>query len=120
MSAIFDLDSTDAIEVKVDGKTFFIKALSAFERDVFETQWLEHKQPDSVIGIRPFMVAFCLCDEEGKKEFCSGNSSRPRQDFVEAVEKIGNLPAGKVQPLFSAAMTLNGFSDEEVEELEKK
>ena len=121
MSAIFELDSSSpSKEISIDGRSFFVKVLNAFERDVFESQWLKVKQADSVIGIRAFMVAFCLCDSDGKKEFDSGEQAEPCQEFKEAVEKIGNLPAGKVQPLFSAAMTVNGCSDEGVDELEKK
>jgi hypothetical protein len=121
MSAIFDLIGTNpCTKTTVDGKEFFTKTLSGFERDVFEAQWLDYKQDDSVIGIRAFMVAFCLCDSDGKRTFNSGDSQNPRKDFLEAVEKIGEIPASKLQPLFLEAMNQNGFSDAEVIELEKK
>jgi ribosome biogenesis protein Nip4 len=121
MTDIFSLaDDSPASKVSIDGKDFFVKVLSALDRDAFETQWLGYKEADSVIGIRPFMVAFCLCNSQGDRQFESGKKSKPSSEFCEAVVRIGNLPAGKVQPLFSEAMTVNGFSDAEVDELEKK
>lgn len=121
MAEIFDLlcDSPSK-KVVVQDKEFFVKVLSALERDTFETQWLSFKNDENVIGIRAFMTAFCLCDEAGSRTFDSGNKSKANQDFVDAVVRIGDLPAGKVQPIFSVAMAINGFSDEEVGELEKK
>jgi hypothetical protein len=121
MSAIFDLITAEkTVEVLVDGKTFYLKILSGFERDVFESQWLSFKQEDSVIGIRAFMVAFCLSDVEGVKTFDSGEGSEATEEFLDCVKQVGDIPAGKLQPLFNAAMEKNGFSDEEVTELEKK
>lgn len=121
MAEIFDLlcDSPSQ-KVIVDKKEFFVKVLSALDRDTFETQWLSFKEEDSVIGIRAFITSFCLCNEAGERTFKSGNKSKPTEEFVNAVIRIGGLPAGKIQPLFSEAMTINGFSDLEVDELEKK
>jgi hypothetical protein len=121
MADIFSLaDKSSASKVLVDGKEFHVKVLSALDRDIFESQWLDYRTGESVIGVRAFMVAFCLCNSNGDREFDSGSKAKPNSSFCEAVSKIGGLPAGKVQPLFLEAMEVNGFSEMEVEELEKK
>tara|TARA_R100001594_G_scaffold132022_1_gene172025 strand:+ start:636 stop:1001 length:366 start_codon:yes stop_codon:yes gene_type:complete len=121
MNSIFELKSeNNCKKVCVDDKEFYVKVLSALDRDKFETQWMNHKSENSVIGIRPFMVAFCLSNEVGELVFDSGEKEKASDEFISNVVEVGKLPAGKVQPLFSVSMQLNGFSDQEVDDLEKK
>ena len=121
MSAIFDLISKEVCEpVTIDGKTFFVRYLTALQRDKFEEQWTNYRTGNSVAGIRGFMCAFCLCDKDGKPEFNSGSKEFAGKEFTEAAKKIGEIKSTKLQPLFSKVMEINGFSAEDVEELEKK
>lgn len=119
--SIFELESDDVCEqVVTNGKVCFIRYLSALERDRFEEQWQSYRDKSSLAGIRAFMIAFCLCDETGKPEFDSGKNPAASAEFVEAVNRIAKIKSVYLQPLFSKAMELNGFSGEEVDELEKK
>lgn len=118
MASIFDLLTTEKCEPVGE---FFIRYLSALERDKFEEHWQKYRQnKNTVFGIRGFMVAFCLSDAEGNPEFNSGDGESPTNEFVETANKIGSIPAANIQPLFSKAMEINGFSKNDVEELEKK
>lgn len=116
---LFELKPVAAKKVVVNEQPFFVKSLTALERDYFEQQWGEYKASDSVCGIRAFLVAFCLCDKDGKQTNDSGKESKAKQDFLQIVEKLNNTPAKYIQPVFNAASELNGFSSTDVEELEK-
>ena len=117
---IFDIKTGSNVEkVTVEGQDVYIRRLSALERDTFETQWLEYKPANSMIGIRPFYVAWCLCDSDGKPEFDPGLDAKVSKEFLEAVAKVSSLPAKVVQPVFAKASEVNALSSGDVGELEK-
>lgn len=119
--SIFELITDEKCEsVTTGGKQFYVRYIDALERDRFEQQWQNYKAGDSVIGIRAFLVAFCLCDAEGNKEFDSGDKAKASKEFCDAVVKIGTIKAQLLQPVFNLAMEINGFSEGDVDDLEKK
>lgn len=122
MTSIFELEDDSLVcePVQVEGKTFYIRYLNGLEQDRFEQQWQNFKGSDSIVGIRGFMVAYCICDENGKPEFDSGNKNAADQAFKDAARKISKLQSQRLSPLFAKAMEINGWSSQDVEDLEKK
>jgi hypothetical protein len=117
---IFDIETGSNVEtVTIDGQALHVKRLSALERDTFEQQWLDFKPSDSVIGIRPFYVTWCLCDESGNHEFEPGKGKAAKPEFLEAVDKVSGLPAKIVNPVFDVASRVNALTNNDVGELEK-
>ena len=101
------------------GQEFYVKRISALDRDRFEQQWLEYKPADSVHGIRAFVSVFCLCDSEGKLQHPSGDGKTASDEFIKTVEHAQNLPSELISPLASKALEINKFTGQDVEELEK-
>lgn len=92
------------IPVKEWGGDVFARALSADEREEFET--FASGKPKS--GIQAHLLAICLVDESGNRLF--------NDDDVIALGKKNGAPVGRI---FKSIMKLNAMTDDEMKELEK-
>ena len=99
--------------VVVDGETFFVSVLSALEKDRFDLQYAKFRGDGGGIGLRGFLTAFCLCDKDGKKEFCSGDGTTANANFLDVVKQFGDMPIDIIEPVFEVACDINGFNDSE-------
>lgn len=103
------------VQVPEWGGHVYVAALTADQRDEFETEWQRikdaRKQEDNV-GFRAFLVASTLCDESNRLLCVNGK----RESSADA---LGAKAAGPINRIFNAACELNGLTKDDVEELEK-
>lgn len=101
-----------AIEVSVPewGGSVYVAELTADERDRIETEWLEVRDGESMVGFRGYIATACLCD--GKRQLLFKSPG-------EVFHKLGAKGAGGVTRVFSKACELNGFTKSDQEELVK-
>lgn len=92
------------------GDGYYVAQLTADQRDQCEVEWQALGGGD-VVGFRAFLVAYCLCDESNNRFYAD--------NVGEAAKALGVKDARPVTRLFDAAVKKNGFSDSDVEELEK-
>ena len=88
--------------------TYYVREMSAGERDHFEATQTESKGIEKYKNFRARVVCLTLCDADGKRLF--------RDDQVSDLAK---LPAAGVVRVFDAACKINGLLEENVKELEK-
>jgi hypothetical protein len=83
--------------------------MTANERDAWESSFVNEdgESTGSFVGIRARLVAKCAVDESGKPLFT------PKQ-----VHKLGQASGTIVDKLFAACQELNGYTEEDLEELE--
>ena len=116
---IFDLKPVCKVEpVNVGGNTFFIKYLTALERDQFEHLWVNHRNENSVVGIRSFITVFCLADKDGNLLNPAGDKDKPSDEFIKAFNHANLLCSDEITPLADAAIRINKFGANDLEELE--
>jgi hypothetical protein len=87
----------------------FVRELSSRERDMFEESVHKGKGAKrelNFINARAKLVAVACCDADGNLIF------QP-----EDVEWLTNKPVGFLNRIYNAAMKINGFTDEDEEEL---
>lgn len=96
--------------VEAWGGTVFVRALSGTERDEFEVETGAIKElgDNPLIGVRARIVAWCCCDESGQRIFNSKDAA-----------ELGKADAGTLDKVFAVAGRLSGFTQKDVEELEK-
>lgn len=94
------------VEVQVPelGDSVFVRAMTARERDQFETANTKAKAVD----FRARLVIACTCDETGVDVF-----------KIEDLEVITNLSSSALDPIVTAALKINKYTDEDKAELEK-
>lgn len=97
------------IQVPEWGGSVFVRSMSAYERDAFEAeQFRLNEAGRRAENARARMAAACVCDAEGGALFTA-----------EDVEELGKKSAKALSRIFDAALALNGFTADDVEELEK-
>ena len=102
--------STEDICVPEWGGTVRVRSLTGKERDAFEASLMSgegKKRKVDLANIRAKLVAMCIVDEAGAREF----------DDVE-VAALGAKSAAALDRVFSVCQRLNGLSAADVEELE--
>jgi hypothetical protein len=99
------------VEVPEWGGFVYVATLRADERDAMESRLVDLKDAQGLVGVRALMVAFCLCDENGKRLFAN--------DLEAAAEKIGQRAAPGVQRIFNKISDINAVTSGDIEELEK-
>jgi hypothetical protein len=107
---IMTVDDLKVEEVSVPewGGSVLVRTLTARERDEFESSTVDKKSgKPNLENFRAKLVGLCLVDENGKRLFES------RAD----VTMLGNKSVAALQRVFNKAQELNGFSEEDVEEL---
>jgi len=103
--------ATEDIDVPEWGGTVRVRTLTGRERDLFEaslTTGEGKKRKVDLANIRAKLVAMCIVDETGAREF---------EDTE--IAALGAKSAAALDRVFSACQRLNGLSSQDVEELEK-
>lgn len=106
--AILSADDQPKKEVKVPewGGSVWVRTMSSVERDKYEkeVQRSEDSVPDN---FRAKLAVKTVCDKDGNLLFS--------EDQAEA---LGKKSAKVLDRIFSAIMSLNGFSDKDIAELQ--
>lgn len=87
-----------------------LRSMSGSERDAYEdslTNQVGNKQVVNARNARAKLVALCAVDENGKLLFGK-----------DTVIKLGTKNSGALQRLFDVACRMNGFTEDDVKELE--
>lgn len=92
------------------GGEVYVAELRADERDRVETDWMNVREGDSLIGFRAYIAAACLCDAERNLLFAKPG---------EVYRKLGQKDASGVTRIFTKACELNGFTKSDQDELLK-
>lgn len=96
------------------GGRVFVRTMRGDERDEFEGRESEYRKqhakgsPAAMRGFRGRLLVFTVCNEDGELMF------KPEQ-----AEALGKKSSAIVSKLFDVAAKLNGFTEKDVEELEK-
>jgi hypothetical protein len=88
---------------------FYLRGLTAGERDAFEAACFVGKGPNkemNFVNLRARLLVRALCDKDGARLFTDSE-----------VETVAGLPARIVDPLFDAAQKLSGMGAKDVEAL---
>lgn len=110
-----DLWAVNDVEIKVvavpawGGKKVRLKVMTAAERDSFEASMVQMKsgkQRPNIANLRARLVARCIVNTEGDRIFQSGD-----------VERLGRKSAKALDFLFQECQHLNGFTNEDIEDL---
>ena len=96
----------EKVDVPALGGHVYVLQMTAQERDDYEA--LLYANTDNM-GSRAIMVRCTACHEDGTLIF--GNDD---------IEKLKEIPASILQPVFNKAVDLASFSKKDIEELEKK
>lgn len=106
------LDSNDCetktIEVPEWGGDVNIATMTGFARDRFEASILGKSGGMNTQNIRAKLVAACLVDDSGELVFNETD-----------IAKLGKKSCSALDRIFTEAQKLNGFSNDDVEELAK-
>ena len=97
----------EVVEVPEWGGSLYIRMLTASERDKFEASCVGTGKKQNLSNIRARLVVLCACDESGERLFTDGDA-----------EALGRKSAAAVDKVFGACSKLNGFSSQDIEDLE--
>ncbi|MCE5185075.1 MAG: hypothetical protein LLF76_03000 [Planctomycetaceae bacterium] len=103
---------TDTVDVPELGGKVMIQEMTAAERDSFEASQLQKNGKNyetNFQNLRAKLIVRCVIDAQKKVRLFTDD------DAV----IVGQLPASKIDKLFSACQRLNGLSKADVEELAK-
>ena len=107
------------------GAVLYIMAAGPDDRDLCETQWGNYRKAfgleDSNVGLRKFLVAWCLVNEDNEQLIAPGpEANRVRPEFIEAMNKLAEtVPMPAMIRLYETASQKMGFSKEDEAELVK-
>lgn len=109
--AILNADDLERrpVEVPEWGGTLYVRSLTGAERDHFETSLFEGQgkgRKENFANLRARMVALCAVDGEGERLFADAD-----------VAALGGKNAAALDRVFDAAQRLNGFRQQDIEEL---
>tara|TARA_R110002020_G_scaffold150991_3_gene327926 strand:- start:1084 stop:1428 length:345 start_codon:yes stop_codon:yes gene_type:complete len=97
----------EVVEVPEWGGSLYIRMLTASERDKFEASCVGTGKKQNLTNIRARLVVLCACDEAGERMFGDGDA-----------DALGRKSAAAVDRVFGACSKLNGFSSQDIEDLE--
>ena len=97
----------EVVEVPEWGGSLYIRMLTASERDKFEASCVGTGKKQNLSNIRARLVVLCACDEAGERLFTDGDA-----------EALGRKSAAAVDKVLGACSKLNGFSSQDIEDLE--
>ena len=99
---------TETVPVPEWGGDVSIRMLTGSERDSFEASIIGNGKDKNFRDIRAKLCARCLVGEDGTRLFSDAE-----------ILALGGKSAKPLDRIFDAAQKLNGFTDADVEELEK-
>tara|TARA_R110000824_G_scaffold133430_2_gene296192 strand:+ start:4898 stop:5245 length:348 start_codon:yes stop_codon:yes gene_type:complete len=86
----------------------WVRTLKGFERDNFEQSLVGKKQKTSLENVRARFAVLTICDESGTRLFTDADA-----------KALGEKSAAALDRVFAVAQRLNGFSQEDAEDLAK-
>jgi hypothetical protein len=92
----------EEIHVPAWGESVWVRCLTVSERDALEIAWAKDRT-----DFRARLLVACVCDENGIDIFEYGDIAR-----------VGEFPSPVMVPLADLALRLNGFTREELGELD--
>jgi len=97
-------------KVSMPGKSVhvFVKTLKGKQRDEYENSCLTKKGNTNMVNARAKLAARTVCNEKGKTLFSESD-----------IEQLGNVSSAWTGRIFDVAQRLNGFSDGDIDDLEK-
>lgn len=99
----------ELVEVPEWGGSVYVKGMSGTERDAYEASIMEqrgNKREVNLSNFRAKLVAFSVCDEDGKLLFSQKD-----------VAEVGKKSAAALQRVYDVATKMSAISKEDVEEL---
>lgn len=88
------------------GGDVFVRMMTGTERDAFEE--MIFKANGSNVGVRAKLAALTIIDENGQRLFTD-----------EDVDTLGAKSAAALDRVFTEAQRLNGFTEQDIQDLEK-
>jgi len=99
---------TEDVPVPEWGGTVRVRAITAADRDAFETSVVgDGKGKRNLTNLRARLVALAIVDEAGQRVFAA-----------EDVEALGNKSGAALDRVYAVAQRLSGLTEREVLELE--
>lgn len=93
----------EPLEVPEWGCTVYLKEMTGAARDRFESTFQKDRS-----NFRARLAALTLCDEQGNLLFTEAD-----------VKALGEKSVGALQRVWDAALKVNAFTDQDVDDLEK-
>lgn len=108
-------------EIK-QGSFVYVYCPGTDDRDLFDMQYSNYRKSHGLegnVGLRKFVVAWMLADEENQRLVCSGTEeNRVKPDFITAMNELAELPMPVANRVFDKARTALGLIGD-TEELKK-
>ena len=101
----------ELIEVPEWGGSIYVRSLTGEERDKFEEEVFKaskNKKNSSLTNMRARMTVLCAVDEDGTRLFEDAD-----------IPTLGKKSGAALNRVFAAAQKINGWTEEEVNELAK-
>lgn len=99
---------TEDVEVPEWGGTVRVRAITAAERDAFETSVVgDGKGKRNLVNLRARLAALAVVDEAGQRLFTDSE-----------VEVLGGKSGAALDRVYSVAQRLSGLTEQEVQALE--
>lgn len=96
----------ELVEVPEWGGNVYVRTLRGNERDNFEQSIVGKKQKTSLDNVRARFAVLTICDESGKRLFSDADA-----------KALGDKSAAALDRVFAVSQRLNGFSQEDQEDL---
>lgn len=97
------------VEVPEWGGVVRVGCMSAYEKSRYEESLIigkGKKRQTSLLNARARLVALCIIDEDGKRLFSETD-----------IQALGSKNAGAMERVANVAMRLNGFTDDDMDDL---
>jgi hypothetical protein len=102
---------TEEVSVPEWGGEVLLKSLTGTQRDAFEDSTVDQRgqnQKMNLVNLRARLLSLCIVDENGRRMFTDVD-----------VFELGGKNAKVLEKLFDKARSMNGMSDDDVEEMTK-
>ncbi len=111
--AILEANDIPIQELQVPewGGSVFVKGMTGFERDRFESSIVEmrgKKQNVNMENIRAKLACYTICDEDGKRLFNDTD-----------ISTLAKKSASALQRVFELAQKLSGIADDDIDSMLK-
>ena len=98
------------VEIPEWNDTIFIRAFSSIDRGIIEAEMasIQGGNYDKYALVRAKVCVASICDENGNMLFTEAD-----------VEEIGKKDSAVIERIFNEAIDLNGYTDQDIEDLKK-
>ena len=100
-----DLPS-ELVNVPEWGGEIFVRTLTGTERDAFEQSMVQKKNKPNMQNVRARFAVLTICDDKGERVFTDADAA-----------ELGKKSAAALDRVFAVAQRLNGFSQDDAEDL---